>query len=225
MPMQTMWFLVAVLYLLILESISLAAVPILLVLLRKSAASAMVFLALMIVESIVAALFAVSAFSAGFGPGAWLCVLSLLNIPILLLALVWLWIAGFRNLREDLLRLILCMVGGLLIVALQLMPILGAPTIPLACHLLNQHKAQSIIMALDMHKQDHGYYPSSLNSLVPEYISSIPYPACFALSIPPFRIKYSLDSRSHLLRNSSVGGMYIETYNIETGVWYLAPVF
>lgn len=93
------------------------------------------------------------------------------------------WLAFFyQAFHEDKLRVRLCLLGGLLIVVLQLTPIVGNFGMGAVCYQQTTRAGSPIITAMEAYKRDFGDYPEELGTLVPGYLQEIPSPSCSWLS-------------------------------------------
>ena len=159
--------------------IGLACVPLFVIVLRrrgvKWAAAVVAFLA---VESILAALWTVNTFGMGSGPGMWsFCMAPLMAVMALLLLLIS-GFSFFRTFGADRARRRFYLIGGLLVVALQLAPLAGYYALGDTCDAQTRQVADQIIAAAETYRQEHKNYPQKLEDLVPTYLSAWPSPAC-----------------------------------------------
>jgi hypothetical protein len=171
--------LLAVLLLLTPSIIGLACVPAFIILLKrhgvKWAAAVMVFLA---VESVLAALWTVSTSPMGFGPGMFTLYLAPLMTALALALWLILVPSSFRAFGPDKARRRFYLIGGLLVVALQLSPVVGYFALWGECDAQNRRIAGQIIAAAETYRQDHGNYPQREEDLVPVYLATWPWPTC-----------------------------------------------
>ncbi len=159
--------------------IALVCVPLFVTVLRrrgvKWAAAFVVFLA---VESILAALWTVNTFAMGSGPGMLsFCMAPLMAVMAVLLLLI-LGFSFFRTFKADQARRRFYLIGGLLVVALQLAPLAGYYALGDTCDAQTRQVAGQIIAAAEAYKQEHKSYPQKLEDLVPTYLPAWPSPAC-----------------------------------------------
>ncbi len=159
--------------------VGLVCVPTFAIVLRrrgvKWAAAVLVFLA---VESILAALWTVNTFGMGFGAGMWsFCMAPLMAVMALVLLLIS-GISFFRTPETDRARRRFYLIGGLLVVALQLAPMGGYYALGDTCDAQTRQVAQQIITAAETYRQEHKSYPQKLEDLVPTYLPAWPTPAC-----------------------------------------------
>jgi hypothetical protein len=208
----------------VLVIISFLSVPAFILLLWKGSVKlALAFLVFMIAESVLAALCAVYTFGGAFGPGMLMFCLSFLAVPLSLLILLLGRRPFFRVFAEDRQRCRFYLIGGLLIAALQLSPVVGHYAIRAICHAQNRRTGAQIIMTVETYKREHGSYPEDLSALVPKYMPALPSPGCSWLSSNEWAEDgFALQrcrSGEVLLTVRSVDRSSVERYNFETGNW------
>ncbi|MDY7077854.1 MAG: hypothetical protein SXV54_13130 [Chloroflexota bacterium] len=190
------------------------------VLLRRSVKLAMMFLALLFVETAGVALATVYTFGGAFGPGILLCIVSPAAAALALICLLLMRRAFFRQFPEDQVRRWFYVGGGLTIVIFQLAPIFGQFAVNGICFSMHQREAEPIIEAVEAYRQRHGSYPATLDELVPEYLEIVPVPPCSWLS--SFEDDWEMmecRSGAVLLTTQSVDGVRIERYSFKGEDW------
>jgi hypothetical protein len=105
------------------------------------------------------------------------CMAPLMAIVALLLLLI-LGFSSFRAFGADRMRRRFYLIGGLLVVALQLAPLAGYYALGDTCDAQTRQIAAQIITAAETYRQEHKNYPQKLEDLVPTYLPAWPSPAC-----------------------------------------------
>jgi hypothetical protein len=156
----------------------------------------------------------------------WGGALSCLTVPaavISLIVFIGCRAAFFRRFEEDKLRRRLYLAGGLLVPFLILIPCFSPIFATSICFELNRHTGNTIVVALEGYKQDHGTYPEKLESLVPAYLHEIPPARCVPFSSPPYeRPEFTLRkcrTGETLLTVPIATGEWIQRCNLATGNW------
>lgn len=106
--------------------------------------------------------------------------------PIVAIFMVILSIIEFIRSRTDLgyptrkyfvnIFVCICLIIFLLIPSFTYLPI------KLKCGTANVQRVQEISQSMTIYKTDKGYFPKDLDTLVPEYLSDVPSPACNFMS-------------------------------------------
>jgi hypothetical protein len=208
----------------ILLAVTAISLPLYVFLLWKTTRGAIVYLVFLIAFSIYMAFFSARNFGGAFGAGMAFACLSALLVPISLIVLLLLRRPFRRKYADDLIRRRLYVVGGVIIILVQIFPILGSYSIDKACYAATRGNASPLISAVQRYEQDIGQYPSEVQDLLPMYISQIPAPACLWLSGDTYREQTGFEitacrNGSVLLTTISLDGSSIERYNFATGNW------
>jgi hypothetical protein len=125
------------------------------------------------------------------------------------------WRESWRIFDGDRLRNKLYLLGGLLIAVTQLSPSVGSWAVPEVCNTVGQNQGNSIIVALENYKRDHGGYPSVLEELAPNYLPAVPSPMCGGT----FSLVHCPMSEFTLLTFGSTNGLGTNRYSLKTGNW------
>jgi hypothetical protein len=206
---------------LVLHVVSIGSVPAFVVLLRKNRAKLLVpFGVFLVVAAVFAAFWTVYALGGGFGPTTLLMCLSPVMALVSFLALLILAPSSLRAFGQDRVRRRVYLVGGLLVAALQLGPILGVYATRAVCDPLTRRNGTRIIEAVESYRKEYGTYPQDLDALVPAYLPERPTPACSWLSAyegPGFTFKST--PKGVILTVESVDHGVTHIYDFATGEW------
>jgi hypothetical protein len=208
---------------LVVFAIHLAATPVFVVLLWKRGIKAAGFwLAFLLLESIAAA--PITVYAGGmFGLGSILVCLSPFTVAISLLLLLILLSRFTRAFAEDRPRIRFYVIGGLLVVLLQIGVFVGHFGVRSVCSAQTRLRASPVIDAVESYRQEHGSYPQELDAIVPTYLPSLPSAACGWLvsskyTDREFALK-QCEPDVTLLILDSLDGDSIQRYNFVTGNW------
>jgi hypothetical protein len=203
--------------------IHLGAIPIFAVLLwKRSIRAAAVWVIFLVLESIVAAF--VSVYAGGmFGLGSILVCLTPFTIVVSLLLFFILLLRIFRVSEENQRQRRFYLVGGLFIVALQIVVFAGHFGIQSACFAQTRGRAAPVIDAVETYRQANGSYPQELGEIVPSYLPVLPSPSCGWLRTDSYaQAEFALERCEPditLLTVDSLDGEFIRRYNFATGSW------
>lgn len=200
------------------------AFPLYVLVLWKSWKLALVYLSAFLSFGVYIAFYSARNFGGAFGAGMMVGCLSVLLVPISIV--IWLILRHpFRNrYGEDVRRLRMYTVGGVVIILTQLFPLAGSSAINTACFSSTQRHAGALIDAIDTYYQQNGDYPSVLGDLTPTYLLVLPTPACSWLSAQEYRTQVGHEliacpDGGLLLVNLSMDGTGIERYQFSTDQW------
>jgi hypothetical protein len=203
--------------------IHLASIPVFIALLWKgSVKAAVVWLAFLLPESVAAVLLSVYA-GGMFGLGSVLLCLSPFTVLISLLLLLIPLSRFSRAFAEDRPRRRFYILGGLLIIALQVSVFAGHFGVRSACFAQTRSRARPVIAAVEAYRQEHDRYPQELDAVIPAYLPSLPSAACgWLVSSEHTDREFALkqcDPDVTLLNLDSLDGDSIQRYNFATGNW------
>jgi hypothetical protein len=200
--------------------LSIASALVFVLLLRRSVKWALLFLGLLVIVEAGITLGAVYTFGGAFGPGALMCFAGPIAAAVTGIVLLLKIRKFVHQFPRDRARILVYLLGGLFIAALQLAPAFGPVVIRSVCFVGHQAIGDTIVEAMEAYRADSGSYPTELEELVPRYLPAIPVPPCARLS--SHEDEYDLHecrSGELLLITDSVDGMGIERHNLSTGNW------
>lgn len=206
-----------------LMGLHLVAVPIFIFLVRKrSIRAAAGWLVFLVLESVAAAFLSVYA-SGIFGLGS---IMACLAPPTAIISLLLLFIPlrrFFQAFEQDQPRRRFYLVGGLIIVALQVGVFLGQFGVKSVCFAQTRRRAAPIITAAESYRQGNGSYPQALEEIPLTHLPDLPSPACGWLRTDDSsRAGFTLEQcepDTTLLTVYAVDGEFIRRYNFSTGDW------
>ena len=214
--------LLAMLFYLII-GLHLAAIPIYIVLLwKRPIRAAAIWLAFLFLESIAVTLWSV--YTGGmFGPGTFVVCLSPFTVAISFLLLFIFFRRFNRAFEGERLRRMVYLIGGLIVVALQVIVFAGHYGVKSACFARTRRRAAPVIDAVEAYRRARGDYPHTLDDLVPSYLQSLPAPACEWLrgeaNTPAAFALERCRSGETLLIVDSVDAQFIRRYDLGAGGW------
>jgi hypothetical protein len=200
-----------------------AAVPIFILLIwKRSIRAAAAWLVFLVLESIVAVFLSVYA-SGMFGLGGIMACLALPTGLVSLLVLLILLRRFFQTFGQDQPRRRFYLIGGLIIVVLQVGLFIGQFGVKSACFAQTRRRAAPIIAAVESYRQEHGSYPQELKDIPRTSLPGLPSPACGWLrtsdsSQAGFRLGHC-EPDTTLLTLYAIDGEFIRRYNFSTGNW------
>jgi len=200
------------------------ALPIYIFALWKSLKAAFIYLGVFLAFGLYLAFFSARNFGGAFGAGLALACLSATLVPISLIIWLLLRHAFQRKFADDQIRLRWYILGGILILIIQLFPLAGSYTIDAACFAATRRNAASLIAALENYQRQNGFYPAKISDLIPIYLWNVPAPACSWLSGVEYRTQIGFELQEcpgeiMLLTIPSMNGSSIERYNFKMGNW------
>ena len=203
--------------------IHLAAIPVFVTLLWKvGIRAAALWMAFLILETVAAA--PLSVYAGGmFGLGSMLVCLSPFTVAVSLLLLLILLRRFTRAFAEDRPRIRFYVLGGLLVVVLQIGVFAGHSGVRSVCSAQTRLRASPVIAAVESYRQEQGSYPKDLDDVIPAYLPALPSAACGWLvsseyTDREFALK-QCDPDVTLLVLDSLDGDSIQRYNFATDNW------
>jgi len=185
--------------------------------------AANIFLLIMALESVLAALYSVHTFGGAFGPGMMIFCLSFVVFLISLILFIFIHSRFYQSFIEDEERKKNYIRGGLLILLMQFSPVIGYFVIRVSCSIQTHRNAQPIIQDINTYYQESGKYPDTLQdvNILDEEI--FPLPGCSWLEWDTgYPNKYEIvqcSSGETLLTAESIDGSSILRYNFYNGAW------
>jgi hypothetical protein len=200
------------------------ALPLFVFALWKSLRVALIYLGVFLVFGLYLAFFSARNFGGAFGAGLALACLSATLVPISVIVWLLLRHAFQRKFADDLTRRRWYIMGGILVLVIQLIPLAGSYTIDAGCFAATRRNAAPLIAALGNYQQQNGFYPEKMSDLLPVYLWNVPAPACSWLSGVEYRAQIGFELQEcpgeiMLLTSPSMNGSSIERYNFKTGNW------
>jgi hypothetical protein len=184
-----------------------------------------------------------------FGPGLWMLLCSL---PVTVISLLQFFTGqNAQKAKNDIPKLQwwIRLLVFTLTLSMSLAPILGLTVISSACYKLHSWLAEPIIGALHAYEADSGAYPRDLETLVPDYLETIPKPFCLYLN-PVFVLLWNSNDNRHDMRQyhiehctnteretnnrtgeriiltvENIAGGFPYRYNLQTGEWSSVSYF
>jgi hypothetical protein len=200
-----------------------AAVPIFILLIwKRSIRAAAAWLVFLVLESIAAVFLSVYA-SGMFGLGGIMACLALPTGFVSLLVLLILLRRFFQTFGQDQPRRRFYLIGGLIIVVLQVGLFIGQSGVKSACFAQTRRQAAPIIAAVESYHQEHGSYPEELEEIPLTSLPGLPSPGCgwsrtSSSSQAGFKLA-QCEPDITLLTVRAVDGDFIRRYNFSTGNW------
>ncbi len=206
-----------------LMGLHLAAIPVFIFLMwKRSIRAAAGWLIFLVLESVAAAFLSVYA-SGMFGLGGIMACLALPTAIISLLILLIPLRRFFQAFEQDQPRRRFYLIGGLLIVVLQVGVFVGQFGVKSACFAQTRRRAAPIIAAVESYHQEHGSYPQELEKIPLTSLPGLPSPACgWSRTSDSSRAGFTLEQCEPdvtLLTVYAVDGDFIRRYNFSTGNW------
>ena len=200
-----------------------AAIPIFVFLIwKRSIRAAAGWLIFLVLESVAAVFLAVYA-SGMFGLGGIMACLALPTAIISLLVLLIPLRRFFQEFEQDQPRRRFYLIGGLIIVGLQVGLLIGQFGVKSACFAQTRRRAAPIIAAVESYHQEHGSYPQELEEIPRSSLPGLPSPACgWSRTSSSSQAGFTLEQCEPditLLTVYAVGGDFIRRYNFSTENW------
>ena len=200
-----------------------AAIPIFIFLIwKRSIRAAAAWLVFLVLENIAAVFLSVYA-SGMFGMGSFMGCLALPTAFVSLLILLILLRRFFQAFEQDQPRRRFYLIGGLIIVVLQVGLFIGQFGVKSACFAQTRRRAAPIIAAVESYHQEHGSYPQELEESPLSSLPGLPSPACgWSRTSSSSQAGFTLEQCEPditLLTVYAVDGDFIRRYNFSTGNW------
>jgi hypothetical protein len=200
-----------------------AAIPIFAFLIwKRSIRAAAAWLIFLVLESVAAVFLAVYA-SGMFGLGGIMACLALPTAITSLLVLLILLRRFFQAFEQDKPRRRFYLIGGLIIVVLQIGVFVGQSGVKSACFAQTRRRAAPLIAAVESFHQEHGGYPQVLEEISLSSTPGLPPPACgWARTSSSSQAGFALEQCEPdvtLLTVYAVDGDFIRRYNFSTENW------
>jgi hypothetical protein len=206
--------------------INLFALPIFIWLLKRSVQASLLFLGAMIIANVVTTVDVALTMGGGFGTGTVVFLVSCLSAPLAVIPLsVYLFLRRkhfARAVGDDTLKRRLYVVGGILLIALPFTPAAGTNAMSGYCDGQIEQAGNPIVQAMNQYRQANGYYPSTMDTLVPAYLGRVPTaPSC--LGKDNKSVKYEIQTCSESVTLLTAKPSFDDAddlrYNFATGNW------